>query len=150
MDLGVKEAVHHLAHIEVGGAVVLDEHHPLVFAGHPVDFLIGFVDGGVGGAGVVEESGAGKLFVVAGQPDQVVVAGDDPELVQLVPVDGILLPQPAIVGVRVVNRGGAEHIVGDIREYHTPPPAPELGRLQDWDSLGMGRRPVAVVPHCLI
>ena len=79
------------AHLEVVGAVVLDELFALVVADEFVEFVIGFVDGGVGAAGVVEPDGAGEEFVVAGEPDEVVMAGNDPEFVEFVPVDGVLV-----------------------------------------------------------
>ena len=110
---GGEVAVHHLAHVEVGGTVVLDELAGLVFAHELVKAQVGVVDGGIGRTRVVLEHRRREQFVVAGEPDQVVVAGDYPQLVEFVPVDGVFLPETAVIGVGVVDCLVGEHVVAD-------------------------------------
>ena len=56
--------------------------------------------------------------MVAQQPDEVLVAREDPHLGARVPVDGIGLPQPAEVGVGIGDDLGGEEILGVGRSGH--------------------------------
>ena len=103
----------HLAHIQVDGAVVLDELAGLVLPHKLIQPQVGVVDGWVRRPGVVLEHRRREELVVAGQPYQVVVTGDNPKLVEFVPVDWVFLSQLAVVGVGVVKYLVGEHVVAD-------------------------------------
>ena len=124
--LGGEVGMHHLAHFQVFGAVVLDELLPLVVAHELVQVEVLLHDGRVGRARVVQEHGAGEQLVVAGQPHQVVVPGNHPQLIELVPVHRVFIPQTPVVGVGVMDNIGGKHIVGQGR-YHNS---------SHWDSHG--------------
>ena len=53
---------------------------------------------------------------------KVAVAGDYPQLVELVPLDRVFVPDPAIVGVGVGNGLTGKHAVMDRRDHDTSRP----------------------------
>src|SRR5918992_5785780 len=61
--------------------------------------------------------------MMAGEPDQVVVTGDDPQFILFVPVDWILLPQPPIISVRISDDLWGKHIIvnGSNHKRQLPP-----------------------------
>ena len=56
--------------------------------------------------------------MMPGHPDQVVVAGDYPELVLLIPMDRVLVPDPAVVGVGVGDGLAAKHLIADSSNHN--------------------------------
>src|SRR5215831_12906912 len=58
--------------------------------------------------------------MVPGEPDQVIVARDYPHLVLLVPVDRVLFPQLAEIGVGVGNDVRAKEVIVDSSNHHAP------------------------------
>ena len=84
-------AVHDLAHLQVIRPVVLDELVALVVADILVEAEIGLVDRRVGRPRIVLEHRRREQLVMPGQPDQVVVAGDNPEFVFLVPMHRVFI-----------------------------------------------------------
>src|SRR5262245_37164332 len=61
----------------------------------------------------------GEELWMPGDPDQVGVAGDDPEPVLLVPVDRVFLPQTAKVGVGIVDHFTGKQVIVNSSQ-HTP------------------------------
>ena len=55
--------------------------------------------------------------MVTGQPDEVIVPGDYPELVELVPVHRVFVPDPSVVTKGVPYDVRGEHVVAD-SGYH--------------------------------
>ena len=115
--LGREVGMHDLAHFQVVWAVVLDELLSLVVANELVQLIVRLVDGGVRPARVVEPHGAGEELMVAGQPYQVIVPGNDPEFVQLVPVDRVFVPELSVIGVGIVHDFRGKHVFVEGR-YH--------------------------------
>jgi hypothetical protein len=68
----------HPAHLQMLGAVVLDELIALVVLDVIVEAEIRLVDRRIGRPRVVFEDGRRKQLVMPGQPDQLVIPGDDP------------------------------------------------------------------------
>src|SRR5882724_6982283 len=59
--------------------------------------------------------------MVPGEPDQIVVAGDDPQIVQFVPVDRVFLPEMAKVGVGIVGHFTGKQVVAHSRNHMSSP-----------------------------
>ena len=55
--------------------------------------------------------------MVASEPDQVVVSGDYPKLVEFVPVDGVFVPDPAVITVGILDHLRCEHVIVDSRNH---------------------------------
>jgi hypothetical protein len=108
----------YLPHLQVVRAVFLDEHIALVIAGCPVNLFVCFNDRRVCGPRVIKESCAGEKLVVPGQPNEVGVASDYPELIELVPMDGVFVPKHPIIRVWVVHDLRSEHVVGNHSNHY--------------------------------
>ena len=65
---------------------------------------------------------------MSGQPDQVVVAGDDPQVVEFVVVDRVFLAEVAVIGIGVVENLVGEHVFAD-SSNHISSPSPEILRI---------------------
>ena len=144
--LGREVAVHHPAHLEMLRSVVLDELVALVVPDVVVKAQIGLIDGGIGRPRVVPENCRRKQFVMAGQPDHVVVAGDDPQGICLVPMDRVCVSQPAIVGVGIGDDIRCEHVIrnGRDRQHRCPPWILFATDIFQWDrAVPRGPRPGA-------
>ncbi len=103
--------VHRGAHGLVRRAILL---HELVGAERPhllEQRPVRGVDRRVRRPPVGADHGRGEELVVAQQPDEVLVAREDPHLGARVPVDGIGLPQSAEVGVGIGDDLGSEEIL---------------------------------------
>ncbi len=70
--------MHNLAHVQMLGAIVLNELVGLVIPHILVEAEIGFVDRRIGGPGVVLEYGGREQLVMPGHPSHVVMPCDDP------------------------------------------------------------------------
>src|SRR5262245_29425832 len=109
--------MHDLAHIQVIRAVVLDELVALVIPNVFVKAEIGLIDRRIGWARVVLEDSRREELVVAGQPDQVVMAGNYPQLVLFVPMHRIFVAQSAIISIRLGDDFRSEHVVVKARAH---------------------------------
>src|SRR5215468_616336 len=103
--------MHDLAHLQVIRAVMLDELVALVIAHVFVKAKVRLIDRRIGWARVVLEDSRREELVVAGQPDQVVVARDHPQLVLFVPMHRIFVAQPAVISIGIGDDFRSEHIV---------------------------------------
>ena len=115
--LGREVAVDDLPHIGVVGAavflhLVVHRYLPAVALDEPlaekaahilVQPHIRLVNAGVRGQRVAVEHLGGEGFGAAGHPDQVLVLGDDPQLVGVIPVHRVLLPHSPEVSIRVLD-----------------------------------------------
>ena len=63
--------------------------------------------------------------MVSGEPHQIVIAGDDPQLVQLVPVDRVLLSKLGEIAIRVGHHRSRKQVVANGRNHALSP----LGKL---------------------
>ena len=69
------------------------------------------IDRWVGRAGIVPDDGRGEQVVMTDDPDDVVVPGQEPELITLVSVDRVLFPQPGVPGMRVGDDLWGEEVI---------------------------------------
>src|SRR5271165_6886208 len=102
------------------GAIVLNELVALVISYIFVKTEIGLIDRGVRRPRVVFKNGGRKQFMMPGQPNKVVMPGDDPQGISLVPMNRVLIPQTAVIGVRVGNDTGGEHVVLNSSHHNLP------------------------------
>src|SRR6266849_10724546 len=58
--------------------------------------------------------------MVPGHPHDIVVTGDDPQGVLLVPVDGVFFSEAAIIGIGISDSVLREHIIVDHSNSHNP------------------------------
>ena len=75
---GREIAVHDPPHVQMLGAIVLDELVALVIPDIFVEAEIRFVDRRIGGPGVVLKDGGREQLVMPGQPGDIVMPSDDP------------------------------------------------------------------------
>jgi len=113
--------MHDLAHVQMLGAIVLDKLVGLVILDIFVEAEIRLVDRRIGGPGVVPEYGGREQLVMPGHPSYVVMPCDDPQRVGIVPVDRILVAQPAIIGIGIGDDVRGEHVVLNHSTHNLPP-----------------------------
>src|SRR5438309_11471179 len=102
------------------GAIVLDELVGLVIPDVLVEAEIGFVDRRIGGPRVIPEDGGREQLVMPGHPRHIVMTRDDPCLIGLVPMYGILVAQPTIIGIGIDDDIRGEHVILN-GSNHDPP-----------------------------
>jgi hypothetical protein len=111
--------MHDPPHVEMLGAIVLDEHVALVIADVFVKTQVGLVDRRIGGQRIVLQDRGRKQLVMPGQPSEIIVPGDDPQGIGLVPMDRVLVANASVIGIGVGDDIGGEHVVLD-RGAHNP------------------------------
>ena len=142
--------MHHLAHLQMLGTVVLDELIGLVVSDVLVQPQVRLIDGRIGRTGIVAEDGRRKQFVMAGHPDHIVVAGDDPQVVQLVPVHRVLFPQATIVRIGIGDHVGGKHVILiHFHHCHNRSPLSVLLRYLASHSRTTGKNSAASAGECL-
>jgi hypothetical protein len=57
--------------------------------------------------------------MMPGHPDHVVMSGDDPQVIQLIPVNRVLFPEAPIIPIGIGDYVGSEHII--VIEHHRHP-----------------------------
>ena len=72
-------AMHHPAHLQMLGAIVLDELAALVVLDVLVETQVRLIDRGIGRPRVVLEHRGREQLVVPGEPDEIVVTGNHPQ-----------------------------------------------------------------------
>ena len=102
-------AVYHLTHFKVFRTVVLDELISLVLPDVLVEPQVRLIDARVRWPRIVLEDRGRKQLMVSSEPDDIIVAGNYPQLVLLVPVDRVLLSQLAIVGIGIGDESPLDH-----------------------------------------
>ena len=116
---GREIAMDDLAHLEMLGAIMLDELVRLVIPDVFVQLLVRFSNGRIGGAGVVPEDGVREQLMMPGHPHYIVMPGDDPQVVQLIPVDRVLFPEAAIIGIGIRHYVCGKHIIVHCHHRHS-------------------------------
>ena len=89
----------------------------LIVADEVVEFVVLLIYCWISRPWIIKERITRKLFVVSSEPHQVIVTRYHPEFVQLVPMDWIFIPDPAVVSVWILDNFRSEHVIIDCRNH---------------------------------
>jgi len=118
--LGGEVAVHDPPHVEVLRTIVLYELVALVVPDIFVEAEIRLVDRRISGSRIVLEDRRQEQLVMAGQPGHIVMPGDDPQPVGVIPVHRVLVAQSPVIAIGVGDDIRSKHVI--VNSSHNLPP----------------------------